>query len=243
MGMRTVRKRRESQGTPEAPETTQRRQTLTRERILAAALALLDEVGLDGLTMRRLAERLEVQAGALYRHVRDKDELLDLLAEAICADQPEPDPALPWREQLHRLAANQVRMLRSRRDAARIVAGTPPTGPERLRLIDATLRALLLGGFSEGAAMQAAALLNSYVTGLVLEEDLGPAGAAGGQTEAPAANVWFAAIATGRYPSLGRTVAGLRDPAAFGPEQRFSFGLNVLLAGLEWHLRQGTPQE
>ena len=241
--MRTIRKRRGESETPDAAEATLRRQTLTRERIVGAALGLLDEVGLEGLTMRRLAERLEVQAGALYRHVRDKDELLDLLAEAICAGQQAPNPALPWREQLQMLAADQVRMLRSRRDAARIVAGTPPTGPERLRLIDATLRALLLGGFSEGAAMQAAALLNSYVTGLVLEEDLGPPGAAEEPTESPAASAWFAAIASGRYPSLERTLAGLRDTTSFGPEQRFAFGLDVLLAGLEWQLRQGAGQD
>ena len=241
--MRTIRKRRGEAETPDAAEATLRRQTLTRKRIVGAALGLLDEVGLDGLTMRRLAERLEVQAGALYRHVRDKDELLDLLAEAICAGQQTPDPALPWREQVQLLAAGQVRMLRSRRDAARIVAGTPPTGPERLRLIDATLRALLLGGFSEGAAMQAAALLNSYVTGLVLEEDLGPAGATGDPAEAPAANAWFAAMASENFPSLARVLGGLRDTATFGPEQRFAFGLDVLLAGLEWQLRHGAARD
>jgi TetR/AcrR family tetracycline transcriptional repressor len=241
--MKAVRKRQDKAGTAGPADATQRRQALTRERIVAAALALLDEVGLDGLTMRRLAERLEVQAGALYRHVRDKDDLLDLLAEAICAGQQEPDPALPWRVQLAILAADQARALRSRRDAARIVAGTPPTGPERLRLIDATLRALLAGGFPETAALQAAALLNSYVTGLVLEEDLGPPGAAGNHAESPAASAWAAAIASGRYPSLARTAAGLRDTAAFGPEQRIAFGLEVLLAGLEWHLHRGTTDD
>ena len=240
--MRAIRKRQGTREAAESGETTPRRQTLTRERIVDAALALLDDVGLEGLTMRRLAEQLEVQAGALYRHVRDKDDLLDLLAEAICAGQRAPDPALPWRDQLHYLAANQVRMLRSHRDAARIVAGTPPTGPERLRLIDVTLRALLAGGFSEEASMQAAALLNSYVTGLVLEEDLGPTGADGEPEDSPSADAWLTAISSGNYPSLGRILTGLRDSAAFGPEQRFTFGLEILLAGLEWQLRQGTAQ-
>ena len=81
----------------------------SRSDVVEQAMRVLDTWGLADLTMRRLAERLEVQAGALYRHVRDKDQLLDLLAEAICAGQPDPDPALPWREQLQILAADQVR--------------------------------------------------------------------------------------------------------------------------------------
>ena len=134
-------------------------------------------------------------------------------------------------------------MLRSHRDAladaSRAHRRPVPNGD---RQIDATLRALLAGGFSEEAAMQAAALLNSYVTGLVLEEDLGPTGAAGEPENSPSADAWLAAITSGNYPSLGRILTGLRDSAAFGPEQRFTFGLEVLLAGLEWQLRQGAAQ-
>jgi TetR/AcrR family tetracycline transcriptional repressor len=178
------------------------------------ALDLLDEVGLDDLTMRRLAARLGVQAGALYRHIGGKDELLDLLAEAICAEQREPDPGLPWREQLRALARDELRILRSRRDAARLAASTVPNGPERLRLIEAGLRALRAAGFTAADAVQISLLLNTYVTGLVLEEEVGPA----------------AAAATEAGP----------DPAAFDVERRFAFGLDVLLAGLEQRLRATT---
>jgi AcrR family transcriptional regulator len=67
--------------------------------VVRAALLLLDEVGLDDLTMRRLAERLGVKAASLYRHVRDKQELLVLLADEICAGVPTALPEGPWREQ------------------------------------------------------------------------------------------------------------------------------------------------
>ncbi|HEX5503224.1 MAG TPA: TetR/AcrR family transcriptional regulator C-terminal domain-containing protein [Thermomicrobiales bacterium] len=187
------------------------RRVLDRARIVRAALDLLDEVGLDGLTMRRLAARLGVQAGALYRHIRDKGELLDLLVEAICAEQREPDPALPWREQVRALARDELRILRSRRDAARLAASTVPNGPERLRLIEASLRALRAAGFDAADAVQISLLLNTYVTGLVLEEETSPAAAA--------------------------EAAALRDPAVFDVEARFTFGLEVLLAGLEARLR------
>src|SRR5919197_3575765 len=70
-------------------EPPQRRPSVTREQVVREALALLDEVGFDGLTMRRLAERLGVQAASLYNHVRDKHELLALLADAICGEVAE----------------------------------------------------------------------------------------------------------------------------------------------------------
>jgi AcrR family transcriptional regulator len=76
------------------PRATRRAQ-LDRAQVVRAALALVDEVGLDGLTMRRLAERLGIQAASLYKHVKDKDELLVLLADEISAGSPIRRPAGP----------------------------------------------------------------------------------------------------------------------------------------------------
>src|ERR1700742_778151 len=77
---------------------------VTRERIVTVALELLDEAGLDGLTLRRLADRLGIRAPTLYWHVRNKRELLDLLAAAILdgalARWREPQPGQPWWEGL-----------------------------------------------------------------------------------------------------------------------------------------------
>ncbi|HET8630239.1 MAG TPA: TetR/AcrR family transcriptional regulator C-terminal domain-containing protein [Thermomicrobiales bacterium] len=211
--MRAIPKRHARAG-GDAPRPARR--TLDRDRIVRTALDLLDEVGLEGLTMRRLAARLDVQAGALYRHIRDKGEMLDLLVKAICAEQREPDPALPWREQVRALASDQLRILRSRRDAARLAASTVPNGPERMRLIEASLRALRAAGFTAADAAQISLLLNTYVTGLVLEEEASPTGAA--------------------------EVAGRPDPTAFDVEARFAFGLEILLAGLEERLRPTTGE-
>src|ERR671930_1356930 len=85
-------------------EPPQRRPSVTREQVVREALALLDAVGFDGLTMRRLAERLGVQAASLYNHIRDKHELLALLADTICGEVRAPDPHRPWREQLETVA-------------------------------------------------------------------------------------------------------------------------------------------
>src|SRR5262249_4873375 len=116
----------------------------TGEQIVGAALDLLDEAGLDGLTMRALADRMGIRAASLYWHIRDKEQLLGLLAEAILAEVPEPPDDLPWRAQLERFAAGYRRVLRSHRDAARIVIGAQPMVPH---LYERLLLTLVSAGF------------------------------------------------------------------------------------------------
>ena len=103
---------------------------VTRGQIVAAALDLLDEAGLDGLTLRQLAGRLGIRAPTLYWHVRDKRELLDLLAAAILdealAAWREPQPGQPWWEWLGARARVMRAALLAHRDSARIVAGNRP---------------------------------------------------------------------------------------------------------------------
>jgi TetR/AcrR family tetracycline transcriptional repressor len=244
--MRSIPKRRSRPVETEAATAAAPRQTLTRDGIVRTALELLDETGLEGLTMRHLAQRLGVQAGALYRHIRDKDQLLDLLADAICAEQQTPDPGLPWREQLRALCAEQLRLLCSRRDAARIMAGTSPNGPERLRLIEASIRPLLAAGFGEVDAMQISLLLSNYVIGLVLEDELSPLRAERGSEERDremqaAGAAWRDALLSGQYPNLARSAAAIHDLSVLATEQRFAFGLDLLLGGLERRLPPDAP--
>jgi AcrR family transcriptional regulator len=150
------------------------RGALDRERLVRVALDLLDEVGLDDLSMRRLAERLGVTAAALYWHVRDKNELLGLLADAISAEMPLPDPSRPWRAELEALARGARRVALAHRDAARILVATLPTGPHRLRAIDAMLGLLTRAGCAPADAADAAYVLNVYGIGFMLDEALGP---------------------------------------------------------------------
>jgi TetR/AcrR family transcriptional regulator, tetracycline repressor protein len=105
-------------------------------------LGLLDEVGFEALTMRRLAERLGVRAASLYNHVGDKLELVALLGDAVCAEVRQPDAGADWRAQLEALATDYRRVLLAHRDAARVVQATPPVGPNRLRLVERTLAML-----------------------------------------------------------------------------------------------------
>jgi AcrR family transcriptional regulator len=153
------------------------RSALDRDEVVRVALHLLDEVGLDGLTMRSLAERLGVKAASLYWHLRDKDELAELLLEAINAEIPEPEPGLPWREQLEHQAWAWRQVLRKHRDAARLAMGRFVMRPQTLRRIEQVLATLRAAGFSDADTASAAYIFSNFVPGFVAEETTGrPAG-------------------------------------------------------------------
>lgn len=221
---------------------TTRRQPLDLERIVRAALAVLDTEGLDGLSMRRLADALGVKAASLYWYVRDKDELLTLLADAISAEVRAPAPELPWRARLEALLADNRRVLLAHRDAARVMVGTPPVGANRMRLIDDAFAALLAAGLEGADVIRAARLLNDYVTSFVLEEvnevlqaanRVGTADLAGIEQVEAATQRSFAALPAESFPAIAAVAAHVADPDL---DARFRFGLKVILDGLERHL-------
>src|ERR1700722_15344659 len=93
---------------------------LARDQLVDAALELMQEAGLEALSTRRLAERLGVKSPALYWHVRNKDELLGLVADAICAQMVLPATSLSFRVQLEKIAWEYRRVLVAHRDAPRL---------------------------------------------------------------------------------------------------------------------------
>lgn len=204
---------------------------LDQQQIVEAAIALLNESGLDGFSMRRLADRLGIKAASLYWHVQDKDHLLILIGEAICATIGDPDPALSWRERAEWLGNETRRAAKAVRDGAKVLANTPPIGPNRLRLMNAGFQALLDAGFSPHDAVYAAMLVNDYVTMFVIEESY----FYGESSDQTAAADYFASIPADQYPAiaqLAKLTAGLSTDA----DERFAFGGQVLLDGLEQQL-------
>jgi TetR/AcrR family transcriptional regulator, tetracycline repressor protein len=191
-------------------------------RIVQAALQLLDEVGLDGLSMLHLAKRLDIKAPSLYWYIRDKGELLGLLAEAISAEFRPPDAELAWRPRLEAMGREYRRVLLARRDAARVLALSLPSGPHRLRLVDMVLQTLLEAGFAGLEATRAGRMLVDYATGFVQDEADNAAQAA--RNSPP-----FPAVAAEAYPTIARLAPYLMD---MDGEARFDFGLTVLLDGL-----------
>lgn len=201
--------------------------------IVEEALKLLDEVGVERLSMRRLADRTGVKAASLYWHVKNKDELLDLLADEICARVREPVPDLPWREKIATLVCEIRRVSSEHRDAALILARTSPTGPNRLRLADTMLEILAEAGFLPRQAAWASLLLTDYAAHFTAEEDrfrhrlerLESDDADGipqrrQPEQSPATS----------YPQISLHMPYLTHSDA---DARFRFGLTVLLDGLE----------
>ena len=206
------------------------------DRIVEAALGLLDQEGLTGLSMRHLAEQLGIQAATLYWYIRDKHELLTLLAETICAEVQPPDPKATWRTQIETLMEEYRRVLLAHRDAAHVLAATLPAGSHRLRLVDLTLGAVIAAGFEGWAATRAGRLLVDYTTGFVQDEYVTAARpvlatAGWGTRDGDAVSLpTIANVSAQAYPSI----------AALGPylvdrdgDARFGFGLGVVLDGLE----------
>jgi AcrR family transcriptional regulator len=220
---------------PEPPWSSlrrRRRQRLTRDAITDAALALVDAKGLGALSMRNLAERLGVQASALYGHVSGKQELIQLMLDRIALEieLPEPDPG-HWEEQVKEFARAARRALGSHRDLAGASLANIPTGPNMLRLMDRLLALLSASGLPRQAVAYAADLLPQFVTAAVYEESLFLQRLEREPAYFDQIEAYFRAAPADRFPALADLVAELTAPDE-GPDARFEFGLEVLVQGL-----------
>jgi TetR/AcrR family tetracycline transcriptional repressor len=210
--------------------------------VVGVALELLDEVGLGGLSMRRLADRLGVKAASVYWHVRDKEELLDLVFDRVIGEVevPEPEP-LRWREQVWEVARRMRRVANSHRDVARIQLGRFPIGPNALAFSEGLLAILRAGNLPDRASAYFAALLPLYVSAFSLEAS-GLRSPGGGETSPEEVleeiRGYFTSLPAQRFPILS-ALAG--DITGGEPDDRFEFGLGLMLDGLERRVDNNDP--
>lgn len=146
------------------------RPALTRDAVVTAAVALADEDGLQRLSMRRLGERLGVEAMSLYHHVPGKAALLDAMVDAVFAQIELPRPEEPLRAGLRRRAVSQRAVLLRHRWAVGLLDSRSNPGPATLAHHDAMLGFLYAAGWGSAAVGHAYALLDAYVFGFVLQE-------------------------------------------------------------------------
>ncbi|GAA1655268.1 TetR/AcrR family transcriptional regulator C-terminal domain-containing protein [Nonomuraea maheshkhaliensis] len=202
---------------------------ITRERIVAAALDLLNDKGMDALTVRALASRLGVGAPALYWHVRNKQELLDEMStfvmRRVTDALSEIAPSAGWRDDV----AAYGRVLRSEylrhRDGARIFSGTRFSDPDVVKAKERWLERLTGAGFSLAEADDTLDLVTAFVVGFVIEEqERGQSG--GGDPDRYSLaerDAWL-----GEGAELVKAAGHLRDDG----DQRFERQLGVVLDGL-----------
>jgi AcrR family transcriptional regulator len=206
------------------------RETLSREKVLDAALRLADEQGLPALSMRKLAAEVGVEAMSLYNHVANKGDLLDGMAARVFEGIPLPDPALCWEKRLHALGMAVFASFTAHPVVVRALAAgqANPRSAGALRLIDAILAALLDGGLDERAAARGYRSLMSLLFGSALRESIDLAGNIPDRAEP--INDWFRRnVDPGVLPSLHRTLPALMDVDCL-PD--FADELTALIVGL-----------
>ncbi|GAB3974124.1 hypothetical protein GCM10029978_054960 [Actinoallomurus acanthiterrae] len=146
------------------------RRGLTRGEIIDATWDLAAQRGLTAVTMRAVAEQLGVTPMALYRHVGDKQGLLDGLVERLLGEIPEPDPALPWRERLRELAAGIRAVARAHPDLFPLLFHRPAVTAAARRPRDAAYAALHEAGLTGDDAVRAERLLSTFILGFAASE-------------------------------------------------------------------------
>lgn len=203
---------------------------LDKGTVIAAALELLNEVGMDSLTTRKLAERLKVQQPALYWHFQSKRALLDALAEAMLTERHTrslPEENEDWRVFLKENALSFRKALLSYRDGARIHAGTRPTEPH-YGTAEAQIRFLCTAGFSPKRAVWALWAVSHYVVGSVLEQQASDAD----ERMSDKSDVSEQAPSSFLHDLF-------HELETDGMDAPFNFGLDSLIAGFE-QLRSST---
>jgi AcrR family transcriptional regulator len=214
----------------ETGATAERRAPLTRDRVLRAAVDLADRAGIEAVSMRKLGQELGVEAMALYRHVRNKDDILDGIVEVIVGEIAIPDSGEDWKAALRQqiLAARQV-MLRHPWAPA-VLEERTTMGPAVLDYVETILAKLLAGGFSIDMAHHALHTLSSRVLGFnrdLFDEKAGPN---------PEAAAILARAMVERYPSITELAQSVSHDGGLGgcdDDVEFAFALDLILDGLE----------
>ncbi|HEU5418293.1 MAG TPA: TetR/AcrR family transcriptional regulator [Streptosporangiaceae bacterium] len=208
------------------------RRALTRERVVAEALAIVAADGAQSLSMRALAARLGVVPGALYRHVRGKEQLYDLILDAVLGEVDcRADPAAPWAAQVAVLARRLRAVLENHPGTAALLKTRDPLSPTSLDLAEAFLAPLHAAGLPGREAALAFRLIYDYALGFALADPTSPAEQRLRDTATrQQLRAFFRSLPASRFPTLAAHGVHAWDG---NRDQRFTAGLDTLLRGLQ----------
>ena len=207
------------------------RGSLSRQKIIREALALLEEHGPGALSMRRLADRLDVTPNALYSHVRSKADLIDGLVDQVYAGLDlDPDPTGDWTEQLTSLSHSIRAHLLAHPAVVPFALRQPGPGPHSLRLGEAIFNVLRPAGFSDQAVVGTVHALLTYILGFVALE-VPRAGADPQTSDEFVRRMWafFSSLPPGEFPHHVQLAPLL---AHISTDDQYQFGIRTFLAGL-----------
>lgn len=218
--------------------------SLSVEQIVQAAIEIADADGLEAVSMRKVAERFGVTTMSLYRYVPSKNDLLELMLDAIAA--PGPDPTkMPerWRDALHWWARQNLDVLRRHPWLVRIPLSHPPFGPNNINWMESALCAMEGSGLGPEQRIWVLILLSGYVRSQAAQELAFQEGARMTGVEPEEWNRVYAemlrkVVQDGEHPALARIVeAGVFDAPDLGPDDDFEYGLTFMLEGIEARIK------
>jgi AcrR family transcriptional regulator len=211
---------------------TRKRRTLNRDAIVDVALAIVDEHGLAGLSMRNVAERLGTGPASLYAHVANKDELTELVYDRVLGEIeiPEPDPK-NWQKQLKSALRAMHDVLIAHRDISYASLARIPLGPNMIATSEKFLAIMHAGGVPDRVVGLAMDFLSLAVNSLAYEQSLYPPEASEEEIQGyyDSVHEYFASLPAARFPLLVGMIDAFMEPE---PEERLNFALDVLVQGV-----------
>jgi AcrR family transcriptional regulator len=207
------------------------RDRLTRDRILRAAIANADGGGLETLTMRKLADELGVAPMALYRHVENKDDLIDGIVDIVFGEIDLPSVGQKWKTAMRRRAISLRDVLLRHRWAIGLMESRVNPGPANLRHHDAVIGSLRAGGFDMAAVAHAYSLLDSYIYGFALTKMNLPFDR--GDNVAEIAQTMLDPFPVGEYPNLMAFISEHAMQPGYDYSDEFEPGLDAILDSLK----------
>jgi AcrR family transcriptional regulator len=204
---------------------------LSKERVLRAAITLADAGGIESLSMRKLAQKLGVEAMSLYYHVANKDEILDGMVDIVFSEIDLSSSRADWKTAMRRRSISMRDVLATHPWATVMMQSRVNPGPALLRHHDSVIGTLRESGFSVEMAAHAFSAMDAYIYGFAMQEETLPFDTP--EEVAAIAQSFLEQFPVDEYPHLAElTIEHILQPGYdYGDE--FEFGLDLVLDGLE----------
>lgn len=204
---------------------------MSRERILRAAVDFADRQGIQALSMRKLGQELGVDAMLLYRHVANKEDLLDGMVDLVFGEIGLPPTGVDWKSAMRQRAVATRAVLSRHPWAIGLMESRRRPGPSTLRHHDAVLGSLRGGGFSLQVAAHAYSLLDSYIYGFTLNEQSLPLDTPDEVVEVGTGIL--RELPAGAYSNLAELITEHAMKPGYSYADEFEFGLDLILDALQ----------
>lgn len=214
------------------------RRTLSKEKILAAATAYADLNGIETLSMRKLADELHVKAMSLYNHIKNKEQLIDEMVDAVAEKFTIPAKGIHWRDAMEERARSMNEILKAHPWAALTILPRVMVGPHYLTFLDRTLSCLFEAGFSIPSADWAINAIDTYIYGFVIHQLTFPLKESEYQDSA---TEYLPHIDKEEYPGFF-AISQMVSTGRYNGKLDFNFGLKMILDGLEQHMENATGE-